>query len=138
MDTEFGANPEILFRAAKRRKFQRRRPENTTSQQEAQASNNDLPASQTPRDDSESGPNPDALRRRRLHRSRKSGIEFSTTSRPTPATSDQTNQPSQLATTEEEMESERLRARCDRFTAHTGQTVDVDKHMYGTPHFIIL
>ncbi|KAL4801408.1 hepatocellular carcinoma-associated antigen 59-domain-containing protein [Aspergillus unguis] len=126
MDTEVEPNPELLFRSAKRRKFQRRRPEVTDGQQETQASNEDISASQSPQDDSEPAQPPNALRLRRLHRPRKGGIEFSTTSRPTP---DRTDHLSEVVATEEDLESERIRAMGDRFTAHTGQTVDVDKHM---------
>jgi hypothetical protein len=129
MDTEVEQNPEVLFRPAKRRKFQRRRPEDTGGQQK-QASNEDIPATQSLGDDSETAQAADAFRLRRRHRSRKGGIEFSTTPRPT---ADQTGQASLSAPTEEDVDNERLRAMCDRFTAHTGQTVDVDKHMYGAP-----
>ncbi|OJJ57820.1 hypothetical protein ASPSYDRAFT_153604 [Aspergillus sydowii CBS 593.65] len=125
MDTEVEQNPEVLFRPAKRRKFQRRRPEDTGGQQK-QASNEDIPATQSLGDDSETAQAADAFRLRRRHRSRKGGIEFSTTPRPT---ADQTGQASLSAPTEEDVDNERLRAMCDRFTAHTGQTVDVDKHM---------
>ncbi|KAL4939645.1 hypothetical protein BDV06DRAFT_33246 [Aspergillus oleicola] len=126
MDSEADSNPEILFRAAKRRKFQRRRPEATDSQQETQASNEDNSASQSPQNDSDTAQAAEALRLRRLRRSRKGGIEFSTIVRPT---ADQTSQASLTAATEEDIESDRMRAMCDRFTAYTGQTADVDKHM---------
>ncbi|KAL4950067.1 hepatocellular carcinoma-associated antigen 59-domain-containing protein [Aspergillus filifer] len=126
MDSEADSNPEVLFRAAKRRKFQRRRHEDTGSQQGNRTSNEDNSASQSPRDESDTVQTAEALRLRRLRRSRKGGIEFSTTSRPT---ADQTPQISLTAPTEEDIESERMRAICDRFTAYTGQTVDVDKHM---------
>lgn len=130
MDTEVEQNPEVLFRPAKRRKFQRRRPEDTGGQQKTQASDEDIPASQSRGDDSETAQAADALRFRRRHRSRRGGIEFSTTPRPT---ADQAGQASLSAPTEEDVDNERLRAMCDRFTVHTGQTVDVDKHMYGAP-----
>ncbi|KAL4874177.1 hypothetical protein BDV12DRAFT_159258 [Aspergillus spectabilis] len=126
MDTNVEPRPEVLFRPVKRRKFQRRRPEDTDVQQETQPSPEHISASQSPQDDSETVLTADSLRLRRLPRSRKGGIEFSTTSRPT---ADQPNQASLSASTAEDMESQRLRAMCDRFTAHTGQTVDVDKHM---------
>ncbi|KAL6235398.1 hypothetical protein BDW75DRAFT_240219 [Aspergillus navahoensis] len=130
MGTDCDPTPEIIFRPVKRRKFQRRRPEDTDGQQETQASHEDLSASQSPLNEPEAALAADALRLRRLYRSRKGGIEFSTTPRPT---ADQTDRASFPAGTEEDTENERLRAMCDRFTAHTGQTVDVDKHMYGTP-----
>jgi hypothetical protein len=133
MDANVEASPEVLFRPVKRRKFQRRRPEDTDFQKETQPSPEHISASQSPRNDSETEQATDYLRLRRLHRSRKCGIEFSTASRPT---ADQPNQTSISASTAEDMESERLRAMCDRFTAHTGQTVDVDKHMYGAPNIM--
>ncbi|KAL2844314.1 hepatocellular carcinoma-associated antigen 59-domain-containing protein [Aspergillus pseudoustus] len=124
MDTEVGPNPEVLFRPFKRRKFQRRRPDETDSQQESPASN-DVSESQNPQSDTDFSQTTEAHRLRRIQRSRKGGIEFSATSRPS------TNQASQTlsSTAAEDIEGERLRAMCDRFTAHTGQTVDVDKHM---------
>ncbi|KAL4814197.1 hepatocellular carcinoma-associated antigen 59-domain-containing protein [Aspergillus spinulosporus] len=125
MSTDCDSNPEIFFRPVKRRKFQRRRPEDIDSQQETQASHDDLPASQSPLNESETAQGADAFRLRRLHRSRKGGIEFSTTPRPTSNQADRTS--SQAPT--EDADGERLQAMCDRFTAHTGQTVDVDKHM---------
>ncbi|KAL3471714.1 hepatocellular carcinoma-associated antigen 59-domain-containing protein [Aspergillus californicus] len=125
MDTNVGSNPEVVFRPVKRRRFQRRRPEDIDSQQETQVSSEDVSASQSPRDDAGVTHSIDALCRRRLQRPRKRGIEFSA-SRPT---TDQKNQASLSETTAEDLESEKLRAMCDRFTTHTGQTVDADKHM---------
>ncbi|KAL2866366.1 telomere length and silencing 1 family protein [Aspergillus lucknowensis] len=126
MDTDVGPDPDVLFRPVKRRKFQRRRPDDTDSQQETQASN-DASETQGLQGGTHSLQTADALRIRRLHRSRKGGIEFSTTSRPT---TEQRDRASLSTETAEDIEDERLRAMCDRFTAHTGQTVDVDKHMY--------
>ncbi|KAL4885370.1 hepatocellular carcinoma-associated antigen 59-domain-containing protein [Aspergillus karnatakaensis] len=128
MDTDTDPNPEVLFRPVKRRKFQRRRPEQTDSQHESQPSSTEIvSASQSPRADPEIAQLANLHRLRRLHRSsRKGGIEFSTTTRPS---AEQPICTSLSASTPEDMESERLRTMCDRFTAHTGQTVDVDKHM---------
>ncbi|RDW74732.1 telomere length and silencing 1 family protein [Aspergillus mulundensis] len=125
METDCDPDSGILFRPVKRRKYQRRRLEDTGSQQETQASNEATLKSQYPHNDSEFGQAADTLRLRRLRRSRKGGIEFSTTPRPTT----DMDRASLSVATEEDMESERLRAMCDRFTAHTGQTLDVDKHM---------
>ncbi|KAL4927426.1 telomere length and silencing 1 family protein [Aspergillus undulatus] len=126
MDMEADSNPKVLFRPLKRRKFHRRRPQATDSQQEIQALNEDNSASPTPQDDSESVQTADSLRRLRLARSRKGGIEFSTVARPT---ADQEQQTTVSTATEEDIENERIRAMCDRFTGYTGGTVDVDKHM---------
>lgn len=130
MDTEI--NPTSLFRPVKKRKFLRRRPgdsledaQGTTVEIYGQPSDglSSLPQS----DGLDTSLSLDAARLRRLQRARKGGIEFSTASRPT---SKDDNQKNITCTTAENMESERLQAMSDRFTAHTGQTVDVDKHMY--------
>ncbi|KAL3457728.1 hepatocellular carcinoma-associated antigen 59-domain-containing protein [Aspergillus heterothallicus] len=125
MDADVDTNPGVLFRPAKRRKFQRRRPDDTYNRQESPASNN-ASDSQEPRNETESKQVVDALRLRRHQRSRKGGIEFSATPRPS---ADQVIRTSLSTSAAEDADSERLRAMCDRFTAHTGQTVDVDKHM---------
>ncbi|KAL2809294.1 hepatocellular carcinoma-associated antigen 59-domain-containing protein [Aspergillus granulosus] len=124
MDTGVDPNPEVLFRPIKRRKFQRRRPDDIDGQQESPATN-DGSESQSPQNGAESVQTADALRLRRLQRSRKGGIEFSATLRPSAAQASKTSH----SITAEDTEGERLQAMCDRFTAHTGQTVDVDKHM---------
>ncbi|KAL5048534.1 hypothetical protein BDW71DRAFT_24056 [Aspergillus fruticulosus] len=126
MGTDCDPDPEFFFRPVKKRKFQRRRPEDTDGQQETQAPHEDISASQSSLNEPEAAQAADALRLRRLHRSRKGGIEFTTRPRPT---ADQADRASFPAAIEEDTESERLRAMCDRFTAHTGQAVDVDKHM---------
>ncbi|RAH65848.1 telomere length and silencing 1 family protein [Aspergillus aculeatinus CBS 121060] len=129
MDTEI--NPTSLFRPVKKRKFLRRRPgdsledaQGTTAEVYGQPSDglSSLPQS----DGLDTSLNLDAARLRRLQRARKGGIEFSTASRPTSKDDKQKNI---TCTTAENMESERLQAMSDRFTAHTGQMVDVDKHM---------
>ncbi|PYI19769.1 hypothetical protein BO99DRAFT_132946 [Aspergillus violaceofuscus CBS 115571] len=129
MDTEI--NPASLFRPVKKRKFLRRRlgdsvenAQGTTAEDFGQPSDglSSLPQS----DGLDTSHSLDAARLRRLQRARKGGIEFSTASR---TTSNGDNQKNMTCTTTESMESERLQAMCDRFTAHTGQTVDVDKHM---------
>ncbi|GKZ33243.1 hypothetical protein AbraIFM66950_003039 [Aspergillus brasiliensis] len=123
-------DPASLFRPGKRRKFQRRRPEDndeespSTTEEFTRVSESSTPPSwqEAPC----SVPTAEILRSRRLQRARKGGIEFSATSRP-PAGKNSRTAVSTVA--EEDHENERLRAMCDRFTAHTGQTVDVDKHM---------
>lgn len=130
MDTEVESNPEPLFRPVKKRKFLRRRPdheqedsqESATEIKDASSRNTQNPPAHTTEETD------DVVRLRRPQRTRKGGIEFSTTSRQT------TNSGSQAVTAPpnpEETEDDRILAMCDRFTAHTGQTVDVDKHMYG-------
>lgn len=125
MDTELQPAPESLFRPVKRRKFLRRRPDHEQEDSEVNGdSGRDTESStaQTPQETD------DVVRLRRPQRTRKGGIEFSTTG------SRQTTDNDAQAVAQrsaEETEDERLRAMCDRFTVHTGQTVDVDKHMYG-------
>lgn len=122
--TKLGPAPESLFRPVKRRKFLRRRPdhEREDSQEDAQGINDESASTHTPQETD------DTVRVRRPQRTRKGGIEFSTTSR---QATDNANQAVATPPTAEEAEDERVRAMCDRFTAHTGQTVDIDKHMYG-------
>ncbi|RAL05048.1 telomere length and silencing 1 family protein [Aspergillus ibericus CBS 121593] len=128
MDPEI--DPATLFRPGKRRKFQRRQPESSgdelQSTTEDVAHNSESPTPSPWQDSPGSISASDILRSRRLHRARKGGIEFSTTSRPSAGDASQTTVSAVAA---EDLENERMRAMCDRFTAHTGQTVDVDKHM---------
>lgn len=119
---------ESLFRPpSKRRRVLRRREDDNHPVAPRSRSRS---RSQSPRDaqqDDAANP-PNFLRQRRLHRARKGGIEFSATARQTTDTADQS---AQSTATTEELEAERIQTMCDRFTAHTGQTVDVDRHMYG-------
>lgn len=125
MDTELQPAPESLFRPVKRRKFLRRRPDHEQGNNEVNGDSGRDTESSMAQTSQETD---DVVRLRRPQRTRKGGIEFSTTgSRQT------TNNDAQAIArrSAEETEDERLRAMCDRFTVHTGQTVDVDKHMYG-------
>ena len=128
MDTELGTPPESLFRPVKRRKFLRRRPdhEQEEAQDNAQGVNDDNGRNVHDSTENAQQETDDVVRLRRPQRTRKGGIEFSTTSRQT-ANNSQAVTPTQTA---EEAEDDTVLAMCDRFTAHTGQTVDVDKHMY--------
>ncbi|PYH47725.1 telomere length and silencing 1 family protein [Aspergillus saccharolyticus JOP 1030-1] len=129
MDTEI--NPASLFRPVKKRKFLRRRLEDSSEHAQVTITEDTGQSLDGPSSLPQSGGLKaknilDAARLRRLQRTRKGGIEFSATSRPTLEGDSQT---SLTHATAEDLESERLQAMCDRFTAHTGQTVDVDKHM---------
>lgn len=129
MDTEADSTPEPLFRSVKRRKFLRRRPDHDQETQEdtPEASNEsgreatDTAAATTTEETA------DVVRLRRPQRVRKGGIEFSTTAR---QTSDNGSQAVNTPQDGDEGDETNILAMCDRFTAHTGQTVDVDKHMY--------
>ncbi|EAW13794.1 telomere length and silencing 1 family protein [Aspergillus clavatus NRRL 1] len=128
METDTGPNSETLFRPVKRRKFLRRKeiePEET--QEESPIATAETNQDGHPSGANDAIPSTDFARLRRLQRGRKGGIEFSTTSR---QTSDRTgSQGAGAMVSAEDLENERIRAMCDRFTVHTGQTVDVDKHM---------
>ncbi|PLB50488.1 hypothetical protein P170DRAFT_474037 [Aspergillus steynii IBT 23096] len=134
MDTDAYPQSGTLFRPpAKRRKFLRRRADNMPEESDSMSGAGDsLPEaprsrSQSPRDTPrETASSADLIRRRRLHRARRGGIEFSATSR---QTTDVANQSALSSASTEELEAERIKTMCDRFTAHTGQTVDVDRHM---------
>lgn len=149
MDSDAYPQSGSMFRPpAKRRKFPRRRTDNDndnvpqeTDSMSGTCETNAIaprPRSQSPRDTPpETAGSSDFIRRRRFQRARRGGIEFSATSR---QTADMANQSALPSATTEELEAERIKTMCDRFTAHTGQTVDVDRHMYGSalcsiPHF---
>ncbi|KAK4864755.1 hypothetical protein LT330_001378 [Penicillium expansum] len=118
MDTQEDVVPtESLFRPAKKRKFMRRRPDHETPDtEEADNQNDNSGASQAPGSSN--------LRRPRAVR--KGGIGFSTASR----LGDDQGQQVALVPVAGETEDEKIRAMNERFTGYTGQTVDVDKHMY--------
>jgi hypothetical protein len=120
MDAQEDAVPvESLFRPAKKRKFMRRRPDHDIPDTEEADNQNDNPvASQAPGSNN--------LRRPRTIR--KGGIGFSTASR----LGDDQGQQLALVPAAGETEDEKIRAMNERFTGYTGQTVDVDKHMYAS------
>jgi hypothetical protein len=132
MDTEISEAPVVSFRPVKRQKFLRKRvdesddvptPENAvnehrTAPRERQSDNTEL------QDFGNQSEVSNIMRSRKFQRMRRGGIEFSTSS------SQSADKNSNLALSTETTEEEILKARLDRFTAHTGQKVDVDKHMY--------
>ncbi|KAE8336201.1 hypothetical protein BDV24DRAFT_113803 [Aspergillus arachidicola] len=130
MDTNPTSNPETLFRPVKRRKFLRRRPEDTLEDFRIENRRDDGDSDPTTPPQSQADNDTvhptDLARLRRLHRFRKGGIGFSTTSRQSA-----NNDKQAIVSTEsaEDLEAQRIQAMCDRFTVHTGQTVDVDRHM---------
>lgn len=122
--------PEPLFRPVKKRKFLRRRadPDADDPKLEVPAATGQTARTPQPSDTEDTTLAADAGRVRRPHRPRRGGIEFSASSRQVG------NEPQPAAEPPaEDLESDRLRAMCDRFTGHTGQSVDVDKHMYVVP-----
>ncbi|KAE8416850.1 hepatocellular carcinoma-associated antigen 59-domain-containing protein [Aspergillus pseudocaelatus] len=130
MDNNTTSNPETLFRPVKRRKFLRRRPEDTLEDFRNENRRDDRGSDPTTPSQSQADNDPvhptDLVRLRRLHRFRKGGIGFSTTSR---QSANNDKQAIVSTGSAEDLEAQRTHAMCDRFTAHTGQTVDVDKHM---------
>jgi hypothetical protein len=122
MDTESIAVEATAFRPAKRRKFTRNRRAPESDEPQASRLNSD-----SSENDSEAlnAPVADILRLRKT-KTRRNGIEFSNirtrSSEPPPASfADQAVADS---------EKERLKAISDRFVAHSGQVVDVDRHMF--------
>ena len=140
METDVGPSPENLFRPVKRRKFQRRRvddsggdPQPESAAREDNSDNNERPTSDAPQEADDAAPTTDIIRLRRSFRPRRGGIEFSTAARPA------SNGPSQaqsamVEATGEDAEDLKIQAMSNRFTAHSGQEVDVDKHMYVLSH----
>ncbi|KAG0160191.1 hypothetical protein PDIDSM_7718 [Penicillium digitatum] len=118
MDTQEDVVPtESLFRPAKKRKFMRRRPDDETPDiEEADDQNGNPGASQAWGSSNLRRPRP----------IRKGGIGFSTESR----LGDNQGQQVALLPAAGESEDEKIRAMNERFTGYSGQTVDVDKHMY--------
>lgn len=125
MDTESIALEATAFRPAKRRKFTRNR--------RASESDESRLGSDSPDNDSEAvnAHVADILRLRKT-KTRRNGIEFSNTrtrsSAPPPSSS------TDLAVVD--TDTERLKAISDRFVAHSGQVVDVDRHMFVFPSII--
>lgn len=139
MDTEVDVTPENLFRPAKRRKFARRRqgdPEETTSaavESVAESTDKAFQATESkPSDDDDDSTHATGVvRLRRPKTTRKGGIGFSATTRP--SGKDDNRQTALI--TEEDLEKETIRAMGDRFQMYTGQAEDVDRHMYElSPH----
>lgn len=134
MDAEADPLTEPIFRPVKRRKFARRRLDDTNDAGTAhdftgESNEHDraAPPSQSSRDGDQDTETANVVRLRRAHAARKGGIGFSATSR---LGRDGSRQADPVSV--EDQEKERVRAMGDRFTGRTGQTVDVDKHMYGT------
>jgi hypothetical protein len=133
---------EPLFRPVKRRKFLRKRQDQRLQDPKPCVPQTGPPSLEPTckiqlADDASSGPNEhhgqdtitvDILRRRKAHKVRRGGIEFSTGSRQMGDGGRES--PSSGALTLENVEEARLRAISDRFIPYTGQQVDVDKHMY--------
>ncbi|KAM5469091.1 hypothetical protein MauCBS54593_004443 [Microsporum audouinii] len=114
------------FNPAKRRKFMRRRADDARAEDEGEAKASTLVASNTStspaQDDAETDDTgvADIVRPRKLHRARRGGIEFSTS---------RSSRSEALVPAAEAAADGRLSGISDRFVGHSGQKVDVDKHM---------
>lgn len=137
MDADMDMASPPIFRPLKRRKFLRRRVDydeldgvqSSTHDAEEDAGGAHQ-ATPTPlgQETEDSAPSTRFAKLRKPFRARRGGIEFSATSRFTPDAAARSTNPEP---TSEDMEAIRIQAMCDRFTPHTEQKVDVDKHMYG-------
>ncbi|KAL9623649.1 MAG: hypothetical protein Q9160_002105 [Pyrenula sp. 1 TL-2023] len=115
---------ENLFRTTKRRKFIRKRDEGQIEEQTTATASETVPSSQHEGDDA---PNiSELLKARKAGKPRWNGVTFSNAS--TNTLQDATSTPAG-SIVRQDTEAARLRAITDRFVPHTGQTVDVDKHM---------
>ena len=131
-ETMEAESTENLFRAAKRRKFQRRRVgdgrEDSPSKQEKSNDNDtvtaDAASGEVEADDA--APTTDVIRFRRSFKPRRGGIEFSTAARP----SNPTQSAVAAATSSEDADHLNTQTMSSRFKAHSGPEVDMDKHMY--------
>ncbi|KAK2846393.1 hypothetical protein FQN49_005769 [Arthroderma sp. PD_2] len=115
-----------LFNPAKRRKFMRRRADDTRLEDEPKTSGHRMtePDTRTSpvRDEMETDDTgvADIVRLRKPYRVRKGGIEFSTS---------RSARNDSLVPVSEAAADGRLSGISDRFVGHSGQKVDVDKHM---------
>ncbi|KAJ5894448.1 hypothetical protein N7495_006139 [Penicillium taxi] len=125
MDSEIDSIPETLFRPTKRRKFMRRRLDDGAG--DTALKGNDASEALPSEGDGRSQQTTSVVRVGRPHSTRKGGIGFSTTSRFGKYEGHQ--QALSLAEKLEQEAKERVQTMRDRFTQHTGQTVDVDRHM---------
>lgn len=125
MDTE--REIESLFRPIKRRRHARKRSES----QEEEPSNGEVSEASLPiPDEYDKSKLAQLLRARKADRSRRHGVTF--TNAPNIKTGESL-EASSASLVRHNPEAERLKAISDRFVPHTGQPVDVDKHMFVTP-----
>jgi hypothetical protein len=124
MDVELeGEGSVTLFRSAKRRKFQSARRPTEDLETRAELGSPDSDSAAIDR----SGDEPalrEILKQRRTTRNRRQGIEFSTMK----TNAEMESPMSKFLTTEPHVDQ--MKAISDRFVGHTGQVVDVDKHMF--------
>lgn len=119
---------ENLFRTTKRRKFIRKRDEDESRPQSTAPASEATPSLQ-PEEDGPSNIS-ELLQARKAGKRRWNGVTFTNASKTTEA--DAPNTPAEIIV-RQDPEAARLKAITDRFVPHTGQTVDVDKHMFVGP-----
>ncbi|KAK2740259.1 hypothetical protein FQN55_008985 [Onygenales sp. PD_40] len=128
---------EPLFRPVKRRKFLRKRPDSSLDEAQMQPSPEpEYPAPTEPTDahfrtsqDDQAETDTsiaEIFRRRKALKARRGGIEFTAAAKPT---GEGTGESSEVDLAAQDAEDMRLQGISDRFVAHTGQKVDVNKHM---------
>ncbi|KAK2798214.1 hypothetical protein FQN50_008912 [Emmonsiellopsis sp. PD_5] len=128
---------EPLFRPVKRRKFLRKRPDSSLDEAQTQPSPEpEYPAPTEPADahfrtsqDDQAETDTsiaEIFRRRKALKARRGGIEFTAATKPT---GEGTGESSEVDLAAQDAEDMRLQGISDRFVAHTGQKVDVNKHM---------
>ncbi|KAJ5321041.1 hypothetical protein N7476_004043 [Penicillium atrosanguineum] len=126
MDTDPDIASEALFRPAKRRKFIRRRPDDSsdTTAGDRVANSNENDGAQPALDNGNDTELTGVVRLRRPHTTRKGGIGFAATSRLGQDDIRQT-----ALGPARDLDKETVQDMSDRFTGNSGQTVDVDRHM---------
>lgn len=131
MEADVAPSPVVSFRPAKRQKFMRKRPESGDMSDTMAGEHTAATGPETSGHNSDSNDGASKVTRfQKPRRLRKGGIEFSTSRK------QDLEQDSRLESAlAENAEADQIKAKFDRFTARTGQKVDVDKHMYVSPYF---
>lgn len=139
MDPDFNptATLDVHFRPVKRQKFLRKRIDDDGGESPSLSENVPTPPppatipadleSQPENSDPHEDDASNVVRLRKPQRVRRGGIEFSTQAKSKQESSSVLSKEMSA----EDLESESIRAKFDRFTAFTGLKVDVNKHMYG-------
>ena len=127
MEAEMTGEP-ALFRPNKRRKFQRARPRTEDEDNRTEVASSAAETQERNGQGAEAPAIAEILKSRKAQRNRRHGVEFSNA---------RTNKPSEnsvsTSLTTIDPQVDKLRAISDRFVGHTGQVVDVDKHMFVLP-----
>ncbi len=127
MDADLTGEP-ALFRPNKRRKFQwsRTRTEDEVADIEVESAAPET--SERNGQDANAPAIAEILKMRKAQRNRRHGVEFSNA-----RTNISSEDAVSTSLTTVDPQPDKLRAISDRFVGHTGQVVDVDKHMFVLP-----